>query len=187
LNQASLRIIRKLKCIGIIRGRRNFFVVAGSVFDAIGFVNRLGDKVRISYQAEIRKRILGRYLEEKDADSFELAFSAAVIGPGRLSLPAAYKVLERAKQSKKSRLMVVFDSTLEEPAARRAELETARENVRINIIELQQKADSGDEESKEMRETLSRLSRLSGEASTLDTNILVLKKAEQTFPYHASK
>jgi GGDEF domain-containing protein len=156
-------------------GDEFFFVITGSVFDAIGFVNRLRDRVRLLYQPEIRSRILDRYLEENDAASFQLTFSAAVIGPGKMSVAGAFKILERAKHSPTSRLMVVFDSTNEEPSTHRVELENARGNVQKKLMDLQQQADSGDSDSKKMHETLSK------EASRLDTNILALKKAEQLF------
>jgi GGDEF domain-containing protein len=157
-------------------GDEFFFVVNGNVFDAIGFTNRLGDRVRVLYQAKIREAILSRYLAEEDADYFRLSFSGAVIGPGNLSLEEAYQVLERAKGSAKSRLMVVFDSAYEEPFTQREKLEKMRENLQQSLIELQLKADSGDEESKEIREDLLK------DETKLDANINVLKKAEQVFP-----
>jgi GGDEF domain-containing protein len=163
------------KMYGIYQGGDEFFfVISGGVFDAIGFANWLGDRVRF-YQSEIREAILSRYLVEKDVNSFHLSFSGAIIDPEKLSLQDAYEVLELAKRSAKSRLLVIFDSSYEEPFTLREKLEKTRDNVRRNLIELQLKAESGDEESKEMHEALL------NEESKFDANINVLKKAEQIF------
>ena len=155
-------------------GDEFFFVINGDVFDAIGFANRLRDRV-YSYQSKIRETILIRYLTENDVNSFKLSFSAAVIGQGKLSLSDAYEVLERAKRSSKSRLLVVFDSAYEEPLAQREKMEKMKENVRKKLIELQPKVDGGDKESKEIHEALVK------DEGKLEKDINVLKKAEQLF------
>jgi GGDEF domain-containing protein len=155
-------------------GDEFYFAVSGSVFDAVGFANRLADRVRV-YEPVIRETILSRYLTGTDVEAFRLSFSGAVIGPGKLSLTDAYEVLDRAKRSGKSRLLVVIDSTYEEPSGHREKLEKMRENLRRTLVALQQKADGGDEDSKVLHQTLLK------DESKLDTNTNILKKAEQIF------
>ena len=105
------------------QGGDEFFIfINGDVYAAIGFVNRLAERME-DWTAQVREKILTKHLSEADVAEFKLAFSASIgpVAPGTeasTALANAYNVLGRAKESTESRLQVVFDSTHEPPTAR---------------------------------------------------------------------
>ncbi len=157
-------------------GDEFFFIISGNVYSAIGFINRLADRVR-SYQFDIRETFLGAYLKEAaDVAAFRLSFCGVILphNEPETALRNAYAILARAKESTKTRLLVVFDKTYEEPRAEREKLEKWREGIRKRISELDQKVGSGDVDSVARQ-------RLLDQERELNINITILLKAEQAF------
>jgi GGDEF domain-containing protein len=157
-------------------GDEFFFIISGNVYGAIGFINRLAERVR-SYESDIRETILRRYLKDGDIAAFRLYFAGAIIphNEPETALMNAYEILDRAKESTTTRLLVVFDSIYEEPSAQRERLEKRREGARRRIRELDQKVRSGDEDS------AARQQELLSQERELDININMLLKAERLF------
>jgi GGDEF domain-containing protein len=157
-------------------GDEFFFIISGSVYGAIGFINRLAERVN-SYESDIKETILRRFLKKEDIDGFRLYFAGAIIphNEPETALMNAYEILDRAKESTKSRLLVVFDSIYEEPSVQRQKLERRRDGVRVMIKGLDQKVRSEDGYSTVRRQELL------SEERELDININMLLKAERLF------
>jgi GGDEF domain-containing protein len=156
-------------------GDEFFFIISGNVYDAIGFSNRLAERVN-SYQSDIRETILRRYLKEADAATFRLSFSGAIIPQTEpeTALANAYAILDRAKGSK-CRLFAVFDSSYEEPLVQRERLEKRKESVQNRIKRLSQNVENEDENTAET------VADLRKQLRTMDININILRNAERLF------
>ena len=119
-------------------GDEFFFILAGDVYDAIGFLNRLADRLE-TYSVEIRNKIfpdfIPKHMDQKTADSFKLSFAAVVtpIQPGDEPANVLEKVLNmitRAKNNERSRLLVVFDDVVEDLFDHAKALEEEGANIR---------------------------------------------------------
>lgn len=158
-------------------GDEFFFIIRGDVYDAIGFINRLADRTESQYSKQIRSEILAKYLNEcGDIGTFELKFSGAIepIRPRtapETALRNSYEGLRRAKEYKRSRLRVVFETDYETPADRQIKLE---QDLRYVQNELASLSDSSD--------NAKRIIELRDKEKTLDLRIKILKKAGETFP-----
>jgi hypothetical protein len=152
-------------------GDEFFFLIRGDLFDAIGFINRLAERTK-DYSLQC-KDLLKKWVAEPDLEQFQLSFASAIrpFAVGKEPddvLIDTYMVLNTAKESRQSRLLIVVDGIYETPTTIRERLESFGAALRSSHA-----GDAGGEES------------VSGERLTerqLNINIEMLKKSELLFP-----
>ena len=163
-------------------GDEFFFIIRGDVYDAIGFISRLADRIKgDQYSAQIRSEILSKHANEcDDIGTFELKFSGAIepiqpLTAPKTALKNLYEGLRRAKEYKRSRLRVVFETDYETPADRQIKLEQDLRYVRSELASLSDSSDNAE-----------RLGELRKEERKLDLRIQILTKAGAAFPISPS-